>query len=71
MESTGDKRTELLRIAEVFGARAVDSTQEFLVFEITDTTDKLDSFIDLMGPLGLIEIARTGVVGIGRGASVP
>ena len=71
VESTGEKRAESLRIAEVFGARAVDSTQESLVFEITDTTDKLDSFIDHMGPLGLIEIARTGVVAIGRGAEVP
>ena len=71
VESTGEKRAESLRIAEVFGARTVDSTQDSLVFEITDTTDKLDSFIDLMGPLGLIEIARTGVVAIGRGAEVP
>ena len=68
VEATGEERAEILRIADVFGARAVDSTNECFVFEITDTTDKLDAFIDLMQPLGLIEVARTGVVGIGNGA---
>ena len=68
VEATGEERAEILRIADVFGARAVDSTNEFFVFEITDTTDKLDAFINLMQPLGLIEVARTGVVGIGNGA---
>ena len=68
VEATGEERAEMLRIADVFGARAVDSTNEFFVFEITDTTDKLDAFINLMQPLGLIEVARTGVVGIGSGA---
>ena len=68
VEATGENRAEILRIADVFGARAVDSTNEFFVFEITDTTDKLDAFINLMQPLGLIEVARTGVVGIGNGA---
>ena len=68
VEVTGEERAEILRIADVFGARAVDSTNEFFVFEITDTTDKLDAFINLMQPLGLIEVARTGVVGIGNGA---
>ena len=68
VEVTGEERAEILRIADVFGARAVGSSNEFFVFEITDTTDKLDAFIDLMQPLGLIEVARTGVVGIGNGA---
>ena len=70
VEATGEERAEIRRIADVFGARAVDSTNEFFVFEITDTTDKLDAFINLMQPLGLIEVARTGVVGIGNGAGV-
>ena len=66
---TGEKRVEALRIADIFRARAVDSTSESFVFELTGTTGKVDAFIELMEPLGLIEIARTGVVGIARGAS--
>ncbi|MBT06830.1 MAG: acetolactate synthase small subunit [Rhodospirillaceae bacterium] len=65
----GEKRVEALRIADIFRARAVDSTSESFVFELTGTTGKVDAFIELMEPLGLIEIARTGVVGIARGAS--
>jgi acetolactate synthase I/III small subunit len=64
---TGKKRVEALRIADVFRARAVDSTTRSFVFEITGSTEKLDAFIDLMRPLGLQEISRTGVVAIARG----
>ena len=71
VEGTGDKRVEALRIADIFRARAVDSTNASFVFEVTGTTDKLDAFISLMSPLGLIEVARTGVVGIARGADAP
>ena len=71
VEGSGEKRVESLRIADIFRARAVDSTNESLVFEITGTTDKLDAFINLMRPLGLIEVVRTGVVGIARGAEAP
>ena len=66
---TGEKRVEALRIADIFRARAVDSTSESFVFELTGTTGKVDAYIELMEPLGLIEIARTGVAGIARGAS--
>ena len=66
---TGERRVEALRIADIFRARAVDSTSESFVFELTGTTGKVDAFIELMEPLGLIEIARTGVAGIARGAS--
>ena len=69
ISGTGEKRVEALRIADIFRARAVDSTSEFFVFELTGTTEKVDAFIELMEPLGLIEIARTGVVGIARGAT--
>ena len=71
VNGTGEKRVESLRIADIFRARAVDSTNSSFVFEITGTTDKLNAFIDLMGPLGLTEVARTGVVGIARGSEVP
>lgn len=64
----GEKRVESLRIADIFRARAVDSTADSFVFEMTGSTEKLDAFIDLMKPLGLIDVSRTGVVAISRGA---
>ena len=67
----GEKRVESLRIADIFRARVVDSTNESFVFEITGTTEKLDAFIRLMEPLGLIEIARTGAAAILRGSEAP
>ncbi|MGE0116644.1 MAG: acetolactate synthase small subunit [Dongiaceae bacterium] len=67
VRGTGDKRVESLRIADVFRARVVDSTIESFVFELTGSTEKLDAFINLMQPLGLIDVSRTGVVAIARG----
>jgi acetolactate synthase I/III small subunit len=63
----GDLRVEALRIADIFRARAVDSTTQSFVFEVTGTSEKIDAFIGLMRPLGLTEISRTGVVAIARG----
>ena len=64
----GDKRVEALRLADIFRANVVDSTLESFVFQITGTSEKVDAFADLMRPLGLIEIARTGVAALSRGA---
>lgn len=66
--STGDKRVESLRIADIFRARVLDSTNDSFVFEIVGDTGKLDAFIELMQPLGLIDVSRTGVAAIARGA---
>jgi acetolactate synthase-1/3 small subunit len=68
--STGERRVEALRIAEAFRARVVDATVESFVFEMTGSTEKLDAFQELMRPLGLAEISRTGVAAIARGAGV-
>ena len=65
----GEKRVEALRIADVFRARAVDTTNASFVFEVSGATDKVDAFIKLMEPLGLVEVSRTGVVAIARGAN--
>jgi acetolactate synthase-1/3 small subunit len=65
--SSGDKRVESLRIADIFRARVIDSTTQSFVFELTGSTEKLNAFINLMEPLGLIEVSRTGVVAIARG----
>ncbi|HMK67706.1 MAG TPA: acetolactate synthase small subunit [Stellaceae bacterium] len=69
MAGAGDKRIESLRLADIFRARVVDATIESFVFEMTGSTEKLDAFIKLMEPLGLVDVSRTGVVAISRGAS--
>ena len=63
----GDHRVEALRLADIFRANVVDSTLESFVFEITGAPDKIDAFADLMRPLGLSDVARTGVAALSRG----
>ena len=63
----GDERVEALRLADAFRARVIDASIESFVFEITGRSDKIDQFVDLMLPLGLLEVSRTGVVAISRG----
>jgi acetolactate synthase-1/3 small subunit len=63
----GDQRMEALRLADAFRARVIDATTESFVFEITGASDKIESFINLMLPVGLVEVSRTGVVAIARG----
>ena len=67
VRGVGEHRVEALRIADIFRARVVDSTNESFVFEIVGKTSKLTAFIGLMQPLGLTDVARTGVVAIARG----
>src|SRR5437016_8551425 len=64
----GEHRVEALRLADAFRARVIDAGTESFVFEITGAGDQIESFIALMLPLGLVEVSRTGVVAIGRGA---
>jgi acetolactate synthase-1/3 small subunit len=63
----GDHRIEALRLADVYRARVVDATTSSFVFEVTGGIEKIDTFIELMREVGLIEVARTGVVAISRG----
>ncbi len=65
--ASGEPRVEALRIAEAFRARVIDATTNSFVFELTGNTEKLDAFLDLMRPLGLAEVSRTGVAAIARG----
>ena len=65
----GESRIESLRLADIFRARVVDSTTDSFVFEMTGSTEKLNAFIALMDPLGLVEVSRTGTVAIARGAA--
>ena len=64
---TGEKRVEAMRLSEVFRARTIDTTHSSFVFELTGNQQKIDAFVDLMKPLGLVEVSRTGVVAISRG----
>ena len=69
VRSKGEKRVESLRIADIYRARAIDSTADSFVFEISGSTEKIDAFIEIMKPLGLVDVSRTGVVAIARGKS--
>ncbi|MBK8198371.1 MAG: acetolactate synthase small subunit [Acidobacteria bacterium] len=64
---SGEKRVEALRIAEIFRAHVIDTTNESFIFEVTGASEKLTQFVDLMRPLGLVEVSRTGVLSIKRG----
>jgi acetolactate synthase-1/3 small subunit len=64
---TGNARQEALRLADAFRARVIDASTESFIFELTGATDKLDAFLDLMRPIGLAEVSRTGVAAIARG----
>jgi acetolactate synthase-1/3 small subunit len=66
---TGEKRVEALRLADIFRARPVDTTTQSFVFEISGSTQKVDQFIELMREVGLVEVARGGVVALSRGAT--
>jgi acetolactate synthase-1/3 small subunit len=63
----GDRRVEALRLAEAFRARVIDATTESFIFELTGKVDKIEQFIQLMVPIGLVEVSRTGVAAISRG----
>ena len=67
VKSMGETRIESLRLAEAFRARVIDATTGSFVFEITGGSAKIDQFITLMVPLGLVEVSRTGVAAISRG----
>lgn len=64
---TGEKRQEALRLADIFRARPVDTSTRSFVFEISGSTAKVDQFIELMREVGLVEVARGGVVALSRG----
>lgn len=63
----GQARDEALRMADVYRARVVDASTSSFVFEVTGSSEKIDTFIELMRGVGLVEVVRTGVVAIARG----
>ena len=68
VKAKGERRVESLRVADIFRARVIDSSGQSFIFELTGSAEKLDAFINLMKPLGLVEVSRTGAVAILRGA---
>jgi len=67
VRGVGAERVEALRVSDIFRARVIDTTAESFVFEVTGAPTKIDSFVELMRPLGLVEVSRTGVLSIQRG----
>ena len=61
------QRADVLRIAESFGARIIDSSESSFVFEVTESTERVDQFLGMMAGLGRLEVARTGIVALSRG----
>ena len=68
VKGKGENRVEALRLADAFRARVIDASTESFVFELTGKPDKIDQFVVLMGPLGLVEVSRTGICAIARGS---
>jgi acetolactate synthase-1/3 small subunit len=68
VKGTGEKRVEALRLAEVFRAKVIDAKSNSFVFEVTGSSDKVDTFIGLMDDLGLVDVGRTGIVATTRGS---
>lgn len=67
VSGTGVAREEALRLGEIFHAHVIDTTTQSFVFELTGSASKIDEFVELMRPLGLVEVARTGVAAMTRG----
>ena len=64
---TGENRMEAMRLADAFNARVIDATSEHFTFELTGRVNKIDQFISIMKPIGLVEVCRTGVTAVARG----
>ena len=67
VKGTGEKRVEALRLADVFRAKVIDAKTDSFVFEVTGTSDKVRTFVNLMSALGLVDVGRTGIVAMTRG----
>ena len=68
VKGQGDHRVEALRLASAFGARTLDATLTSFVFELTGATEDIERFISLMTAVGLVEVSRTGIAAMARGA---
>lgn len=67
--ATGEARTHVMQLVDVYRARIVDVSPESLVIETTGTEDKIDSLLEVLRPYGVIEMVRTGRVAMARGTA--
>ena len=69
VNAEGTKRSEVLQVAEIFKTKIVDVEKRSLVLQATGETDKLEALYELLKPIGILEVVRTGTIAIGRGRS--
>ena len=69
VNAEGAKRSEVLQVAEIFKTKIVDVEKHSLVLQATGETDKLEALYELLKPIGILEVVRTGTIAIGRGRS--
>ncbi|MDZ7823182.1 MAG: acetolactate synthase small subunit [Ahrensia sp.] len=65
--ASGEQRLEALRLSDAFKATVIDANVSHFIFEVTGRTSKIEQFISIMAPLGLVEVCRTGVAAMARG----
>jgi acetolactate synthase-1/3 small subunit len=64
-------RSEIVELAHLFRANVVDVSSDRLMIELSGTEDKLEAFVELVRPYGIVELARTGVIAMPRGGTAP
>lgn len=69
VSANDETRTHIMQMVDVFRAHIVDVTSSSLIVEITGDEEKIEGFIDVMRPWGILEMARTGVVAMARGSN--
>jgi acetolactate synthase-1/3 small subunit len=67
VKADSQTRSDIMQMAEIFGAGIVDVTPEVLMLEMTGTREKVGAFIDLVAPFGVVELMRTGRLAMSRG----
>ncbi len=70
VKNTPDNRSEIMAAAEIYRAKVIDYTTDSMCIEVTGEPTKINAFIDVMKPLGIVEMCRTGVVALERGNSI-
>jgi acetolactate synthase I/III small subunit len=66
-----ERRSQIMQLVEVYRSHIVDVTNDSLIIEITGDEEKIDSFVDVLRPFGILEMVRTGMIAMGRGGTQP
>ena len=70
VKTTPENRAEVLAASEIYRAKIIDYNTSTMCIEVTGESSKIDAFIEVMKPIGIIEMCRTGVVALERGATI-